>query len=41
MKSGKIVEQGNSEDIFINPKHPYTQDLLKASPIIHKLINND
>ena len=41
MKSGKIVEQGNSEDVFSNPKHPYTQDLLKASPIIHKLINND
>ena len=41
MKSGKIVEQGNSEDIFSNPKHPYTQDLLKASPIIHHLINKN
>ena len=41
MKSGKIVEQGNSEDIFSNPKHPYTQDLLKASPIIHNLINSN
>jgi peptide/nickel transport system ATP-binding protein len=41
MKSGKIVEQGNSEDVFTNPKHSYTQDLLKASPIIHNLINND
>ena len=39
MKSGKIVEQGNSEDIFSNPKHPYTQDLLKASPSVFNLIN--
>ena len=41
MKSGSIVEEGNSEDVFSNPKHSYTQDLLKASPIIHKLINHN
>ena len=39
MKSGKIVEEGIIEDIFDNPQHPYTQDLLKASPLINKLIN--
>ena len=39
MKSGKIVEEGIVEDIFDNPQHPYTQDLLKASPLVNKLIN--
>ena len=39
MKSGKIVEEGIVEDIFDNPQHSYTQDLLKASPLVNKLIN--
>ena len=39
MKSGKIVEQGFVEDIFNHPNHPYTQDLLKASPSVFNLIN--
>ena len=32
MYSGKIVESGNSEDIFYHPKHPYTCALLNAVP---------
>lgn len=32
MYKGKIVEQGRTEDVFTNPKHPYTQGLLKALP---------
>ena len=32
MYTGKIVEQSNVEDIFENPKHPYTQGLLKSVP---------
>ncbi len=32
MYSGKIVEQGNRDDIFYRPKHPYTWALLKAVP---------
>ncbi len=32
MYSGKIVEKGNSRDIFYNPKHPYTKALLNAMP---------
>ncbi|TQI75302.1 MULTISPECIES: ABC transporter ATP-binding protein [Bosea] len=31
MKSGKVVERGRTKDIFDNPKHPYTQSLLKAA----------
>lgn len=32
MKNGEIVEQGATEDIFSQPKHPYTQQLLAAAP---------
>lgn len=33
MYLGKIMEMGNSEDIFNSPKHPYTQALLASVPI--------
>lgn len=29
---GKVVEQGNIRDIFVNPQHPYTQGLLACRP---------
>lgn len=32
MYSGKVVEKGNCDDIFYNPKHPYTLALLSAVP---------
>lgn len=32
MYSGKVVETGSHYDIFYNPKHPYTQALLRAVP---------
>lgn len=32
MYLGEIVELGKSEEIFVTPKHPYTQILLKANP---------
>lgn len=32
MYAGKIVERGNSEDIFYHPKHPYTWALIHAVP---------
>jgi peptide/nickel transport system ATP-binding protein len=34
MNSGKIVELGNTKEIFTNPQHPYTQQLLKAAPLL-------
>jgi len=32
MKGGKIVEHGPVEEVFSNPKHPYTTELLAAEP---------
>jgi ABC-type oligopeptide transport system ATPase subunit len=32
MRQGEIVEAGESEEIFSNPTHPYTQALLRAVP---------
>lgn len=32
MYAGKVVEYGTSEEIFFNPKHPYTWALLSSMP---------
>ena len=32
MYGGMIMEEGTTEDIFYNPKHPYTMGLLKSVP---------
>lgn len=32
MTNGKIVEQGNAEEICSNPQHPYTKTLIDAVP---------
>ncbi|RBO86178.1 peptide ABC transporter ATP-binding protein [Marinomonas aquiplantarum] len=32
MYLGKVVEQGSREDLFNNPKHPYTLALLSSTP---------
>jgi peptide/nickel transport system ATP-binding protein len=33
MNHGKIVEQGNKEDILRNPQEAYTQRLIAAVPL--------
>lgn len=32
MKSGEIVEEGQMEEVFTNPQHPYTRHLINAEP---------
>jgi len=34
MYCGEVIEQGTVEEIFANPKHPYTQGLLKSIPVV-------
>jgi oligopeptide transport system ATP-binding protein len=35
MYAGKIVEMGSVDEIFYNPKHPYTWGLLTSMPKLH------
>jgi oligopeptide/dipeptide ABC transporter ATP-binding protein len=34
MYAGKIVEEADTDTIFENPRHPYTQGLLKCIPLL-------
>jgi peptide/nickel transport system ATP-binding protein len=36
MYAGKIVEEGTTEQIFATPSHPYTRDLLGATPTLRQ-----
>jgi peptide/nickel transport system ATP-binding protein len=33
MRKGQIVEQGRTEELFTNPQHAYTRELLQADPV--------
>jgi peptide/nickel transport system ATP-binding protein len=39
MKDGRIVEQGRTADVFNNPTHPYTVDLLSAVPNLDRALS--
>lgn len=37
MHKGKIVEKGDTNEVFNHPIHPYTKSLIKASPELSKI----
>lgn len=36
MYAGRVVEKGTNDDLFDDPKHPYTQGLIKSVPRLDK-----
>jgi len=36
MYGGRMVEYGDSKEIFLEPKHPYTKGLLESIPVLSK-----
>lgn len=38
MYGGQLIEFGSSFEIYKNPKHPYTQGLLKSIPTLHGVV---
>ncbi len=39
MYAGRVAERGPTEEIFADPKHPYTQGLIKSVPRLDKTSN--
>ena len=40
MRSGQVVEEGTVDDIFDNPLHPYTQELLQAARLDGEMLQD-
>ncbi|QDX94169.1 ABC transporter ATP-binding protein [Brevibacillus laterosporus] len=36
MYAGKVIEEGPVIDLFLHPKHPYTQGLLRSKPVMNQ-----
>jgi len=36
LKDGRIVEIGPAEEVFFNPEHPYTKNLIASVPKVHE-----
>ncbi|MED1664495.1 ABC transporter ATP-binding protein [Brevibacillus laterosporus] len=39
MYAGKVIEEGPVIDLFLQPKHPYTQGLLRSKPVMNQRTN--
>jgi oligopeptide transport system ATP-binding protein len=40
MYAGRIVERGSTDAVFADPKHPYTQGLIKSVPRLDQFVGN-
>jgi oligopeptide/dipeptide ABC transporter ATP-binding protein len=38
MQSGQLVEQGETEEIFARPRHPYTATLVSSVPDLERTL---
>lgn len=38
MQNGRIVEQKDTNELFLHPEQPYTQELLEAAPLLESIV---
>lgn len=38
MYAGRVIEKGTAQDIFTDPRHPYTIGLMKSKPVVGKKV---
>ena len=39
MYAGRIVEKGLAQEVFLDPRHPYTIGLMESKPVINKTVD--
>ncbi|MBE5962545.1 MAG: ABC transporter ATP-binding protein [Lachnospiraceae bacterium] len=39
MYAGRVVEKGTVQEVFTNPKHPYTIGLMNSKPVVNKKVD--
>ena len=39
MYAGRVVEKGLANEVFLDPRHPYTIGLMQSKPVINKMVD--
>ena len=39
MYAGRVVEKGLAQEVFLDPRHPYTIGLMQSKPVINKTVD--